>query len=436
MQKPREIAARLLLERGRGESFTEERLDRALQEAGLAAVDRRLVQELVLGSVRWLATLDWVIERRTGGRRQHEAILTLLRLGVYQTFFLDRIPPHAVVNETVELGKKLGFASKAAFLNAVMRGLMRDQAAVRRELEELRSTRPWLAASHPEWLWQRWTARYGPEETARLMAWNNAPPSVFARINDLRTGSVALLGRWESEGLTHKEVRRPWLEPGLAFELTSLPPLRSLPSFLEGGFYVQDPSTLLACITLDPQPGETVLDLCAAPGGKATFLAQRMKNQGRIIACDVDGARMDRLGENCRRLGVMCVEPTLDPKAVVAGAPARFDRILVDAPCSNTGVMRRRVDLRWRLSAAEIRRLAAQQLALFRLAAPALKPGGVMVYSTCSLEPEENEEVVRAFIQAEPGMVAERERLVTPTADGVDGAYAARLRKSAAKAGA
>jgi 16S rRNA (cytosine967-C5)-methyltransferase len=199
-----------------------------------------------------------------------------------------------------------------------------------------------------------------------------------------------------------------------------------LGSFQDGWFYVQDPSTLLAPAVLGPQPGEIILDLCAAPGGKTTLIAQRMRNQGKIVACDLDAARLKLVRDNCTRLGVGIVETK--PVSTLAREPMRFDRILVDAPCSNTGVLRRRVDLRWRVQAAEIERLRAAQLDLLQQAAERLMPGGRLVYSTCSLEPEENSGVVKQFLAVQPRFQLEAERQLLPFADGVDGAYVAKLK--------
>jgi 16S rRNA (cytosine967-C5)-methyltransferase len=199
-----------------------------------------------------------------------------------------------------------------------------------------------------------------------------------------------------------------------------------LPSFQRGLFYVQDPSTLASVSELDPQPGETVLDLCAAPGGKTTYMAQMMENRGKIVAHDVSPERLKMIQENCARLGVTCVE-TVNP-AQLAATPMRFDRILVDAPCSNTGVMRRRVDLRWRIRPDEIDRLRATQLDLLSRASKMLKPGGTLVYSTCSLEPDENEDVVAAYQQTNPGVKQlDYTRALIPSVEGTDGAYLARF---------
>jgi len=237
-----------------------------------------------------------------------------------------------------------------------------------------------------------------------------------------------LLARWREENVEYDFFTRDWTGENLVFELKSHPPLNSLPSFRDGWFYLQDPSTLLAPALLGAQPGETILDLCAAPGGKTTFIAQQMHNTGKIIAQDLDQNRLKLVKENCTRLGVICVEPMLPSTFDLR--PSTFNRILVDAPCSNTGVMRRRVDLRWRISPEEISRLQKTQLELLRQAATKLKPDGVLVYSTCSLEPEENSELVKQFLAAQPDFKLEAERQLLPFADGVDGAYVARLKHS------
>jgi len=198
----------------------------------------------------------------------------------------------------------------------------------------------------------------------------------------------------------------------------------------QGAFYVQDPSTLLAVDLLDPQPGEAVLDLCSAPGGKTTYIAQKMANRGQIIATDTSSVRLGRVGENCRRLGVQIVA-TLACDGRQAGRclrDAQYDRVLVDAPCSNTGVLRRRPDLRWRLAGEEITRLAALQGELLRTAARLTKPGGALVYSTCSLERDENEGVIEKFCARQLGWRVEAVRTTFPPQDQMDGAFAARLR--------
>ena len=428
-QNPRQIAARVLSQRLTSGEFTEQLLDIALAAARLSPADRGLCHELVCGVVRWQATLDRLIARKTTpGREPRPALVNLLRLGLYQIFWLDRIPPHAAVHETVEQAKRSGYVSQSGFINAVLRAYLREFDEVKKILSDMKVSQPALGWSHPEWLVERWRKNFGDENTRQLLEWNNTPPKTFARGNTLKTDAAKLVERWREENVEYDFVTRDWTGENLAFELKSHPPLNSLGSFRAGWFYLQDPSTLLAVRELAAQPSETILDLCAAPGGKTTFIAQQMNNEGKIIAHDIEPNRLKLVRENCTRLGVTCVEPTQNLEFKIQNS--KFDRILIDAPCSNTGVMRRRVDLRWLIQPPEIERLRATQLVLITQAATVLKPGGVIVYSTCSLEPEENSELVKEFLATNPKFKLESERQLLPFTDNVDGAYVARLKLS------
>jgi len=424
-QKPREIAARVLRSRQAQTEFTEDLLEKALANARLLPADRGLCQELVYGVVRAQSALNWLIARKTPGREQPPDVQILLQLGLYQIFWLDRIPPHAATNETVEQAKRSGLEPQSGFINAILRGYLREEAETRQLLVELKATQPAIGYSHPEWLVARWLERWGPERTTKLLEWNNTPPKTFARLNRLKTDAAKLIEQWRTEGVAYDFTKAgPWPE-NQVFELKSHPPLTSLASFRDGWFYLQDPSTLLAVTQLRPQPGESVLDYCAAPGGKTTYMAQMMNNQGRLVAHDVGEDRLRLIRENCQRLGVTCVQPTMIPPS--SSSAQLFDRILVDAPCSNTGVMRRRVDLRWRIQPFEITRLRTTQLALLDKAAALVKPGGFIAYSTCSLEPEENQDVVAQFVKGHSNFKCLGEQALIPFQDGVDGAYVARL---------
>ena len=445
---------RVLRRHAGGAGWLENLLEAELAKGALAPPDRALVQELCFGVVRWQAALDWLIARKTAGRTQNLALQTLLRLGLYQLFWLDRIPDHAAVHESVQLARELGFGPQAGFVNALLRGCLRERESLERELAALKDREPHLGCSHPQWLCVRWEQRWGREKLRALLDWNNTPPPVFIRVNTLKTTSEELAQQFETEGVLFTPKAFAWAPPDSVFELRSHPSLASLPSFQQGCFYVQDPSTLLAVQALNPQPGETVLDLCAAPGGKSTFIAQLMRDQGTVRAQDADQERLKLIRENCDRLGVTCVKIGKAASSPALRAPSppsdggegrgeeehplssiesgresaeQFDRILVDAPCSNTGVMRRRVDLRWRIQPAEIERLRRVQLELLGQAAALLKPGGTMVYSTCSLEPEENGDVMQEFLAGRKEFRLDSERALMPFADAVDGAYVARL---------
>jgi 16S rRNA (cytosine967-C5)-methyltransferase len=420
-EKPREIAAHLLAGRTQG-TYIEQALEGALAESRLKSEDRRFLQELVYGVVRWELTLDWLISQRTGSQPQKPLVQNLLRLALYQMFWLDRVPSYAAVNESVEICKQSGLQAQAKFINAVLRGYGRDADQTRRSLNELRTTKPWLGCSHPEWLYRRWEKQWGAQKAVGLMDWNNAPPPTFARVNTLKTDAIRIEERWRAEGVEFEETSFPWTAAKRIYRLLKHPALVTLGSFQEGWFYVQDPSTLLAPSLLTVQKGESVLDVCAAPGGKSTHLAELMQNEGRIVAQDIDPARLRMVAENAARLGASCIETGTE-----LAEGDQFDRVLVDAPCSNTGVMRRRIELRWRIKPEEITRLAVVQLQILQGAARRTRAGGVLVYSTCSLEREENQQVVSRFFAANGDFRLDAERELTPMRDGVDGAYCARL---------
>jgi 16S rRNA (cytosine967-C5)-methyltransferase len=308
-------------------------------------------------------------------------------------------------------------------VNAVLRRALREQdslsALLEREPQAVRE-------SHPDFLIERWTAKFGADATAELCRLNNTPSENFFRVNTLKTSLGHLVERLP-EAQIHDADRG-------VLKLRRIPP-----EWLEAGWgYVQDPSTLLAPDLLDPRSGERVLDACAAPGGKTTYIAQKMSGRGRIIACDLYESRIRRLKENVARLGAISVRVhlldfLLAPEAESPLLEAPFDKILLDVPCSNTGVIRRRVDVRWRLTAEDFVRMPVQQFALVRRALPLLREGGTLVYSTCSLEAEENEAVVERIVREIPELTLVEVRSSLPFRDGVDGAFAALFRKGAAQ---
>ena len=440
--------------------FIEQRLQENSALSRLSDRDRRLVQELVFGVVRQRQLLDFWITEKTRGKTQKPLIQNILRLGIYQVICLDRIPHHAAVHETLTAARAVGVRHEIGFLNAVLRACARDQENIRGQWKKLRKSDPATGWSLPGWLVRRWETRWGGQdigETAIRLAddftvgdpsltdtkesetdpvpwmcgWVNTPPVTFARRNSLRTDAPTLESMWHAEGVIHRPVHRDWLAPGQVYEISGPSAIHSLKSFQDGAFYLQDPSTLLAPSWLNPTHGQRVLDLCAAPGGKTTVMAQSMGNEGEIFAVDLDATRLLRVQENCQRLGITCCR-IMDLAAFHSLRESKaqnFDRILVDAPCSNTGVLRRRVELRWRLTPGEIERLAKEQLSLLAQASNWLAPDGVLVYSTCSLEEEENESVVKDFLAGHPDYQLIRERTLVPFKDGVDGAYVAELQR-------
>ena len=403
----RSTAHRLLTEWERTRPHADDLLHERLASSKLDDRDRALVTELFYGVLRRLTELDFLIARLRDGEVDDDT-RAVLRLGLYQLFH-TRMPAFAAVKETVSLSRRAG-----GLVNAILRRAGRERPTLDAALDAAPLA---VRTSHPEFLLEKWTANFGADAARALADWNNTPAPVLLRANTLKT--------------THDELfaMLPTAEPHPAHPLALSTP-RIPADWLERGLcYVQDPSTLAACDMLDPQPGDAVLDACAAPGGKTTYISALMRNEGRIIACDLWESRVARLRENCHRLGVRNVRAlVLDTmKESAELQPRSFDRILVDAPCSNTGVIRRRLDVRWRLSEEDFLRMPAQQLALLRRCASLLKPGGTLVYSTCSLEPEENELVADEAARTIPGLRLHATRHLRPWFDAVDGAFCAKF---------
>ncbi len=391
-----------------GEQFADAILGQLLRSSDLAVPDRAFATELFYGVLRNLMLLDFWIDALRSRHLDHDT-RDLLRLGVYQLFVLET-PAHAAVFETVGLA---GPKSRS-LVNGVLRSATRGKADLVHKASEQEVS---VRTSHPQFLIDRWVKSFGEKNTEAFCDWNNRPAPIFARINRIKVSNDEFLAR-------HRDA-----EPLPAHEnfvrLTNIPH----EALADGHCYIQDPSTAAACLLLDPRPGDRVLDACAAPGGKTGYIAELMKNDGFVLACDRDASRLRTVQENLERLGVgisQCVHHDWTrgdplPKA------AAFDRILIDAPCTNTGVMRRRVDLRWRLEPKSFSRMHAEQLAIVRATIPLLKPGGALVYSTCSIEPEENEEVVGAILQEFPFLKLADQVSLLPFRDGFDGAYAAKF---------
>lgn len=401
-------ALRLWQERQR---FADSIVSELFAQTRLGASDRAFALELFYGALRNLTLLDfWIGCLRTS--RIRSDVRDILRLGLYQLFFL-KTAEHAAVHETVELASE----AQRPFVNGVLRAATRRRS----ELIALADAQPLsVRTSHPQFLIDRWQDHFGDTNAEALCKWNNRPPPVYARINQLKIRC--------DEFLRLYPTCRPLTANAEFVECDALP-ARALN---HGHGYVQDPSTTIACDMLAAQPGEKVLDACAAPGGKTSHLAQLIDNRGTIVACDRDPERVDVLKKNVSLLGVKIARVvrhdwTTDRVSPDIAALAPFDRILLDAPCSNTGVMRRRVDVRWRLTPADFNRMAERQIAIAHPVLELLRPGGVLVYSTCSLEPEENEEVVRRLLADMPILRFEAERSSLPFRDGFDGAYAAKI---------
>jgi 16S rRNA (cytosine967-C5)-methyltransferase len=394
--------------------FADAVISQALEKASLSSVDRAFALELFYGVLRNLTLLDFWI-RNLRPTRVEVDLRDVLRLGLYQLFVIGTAE-HAAVNETVGLVPK----AQRAIVNAILRSAVRERPTLR---DQANAQPLEIRTSHPKFLIERWQKQFGAKATQTLCEWNNQPPLIYARINQLKIDRQTFLERYRDA--------RPVANTSNFVELPS--PSAALAA---GNCYVQDPSTAIACDLLAPQPGEKILDACAAPGGKTSYLAEPMQNRGLILACDRDPDRLRLLDENLTRLAVQIakiVQQDWTTNSIVPEilSAAPFDRILVDAPCSNTGVMRRRVDVRWRLKPTDFARMQVRQIEIVRAITPLLKKDGVIVYSTCSLEREENEEVVRELADSMSILRLEEEKFSLPFRDNFDGAYAAKMRRIA-----
>jgi 16S rRNA (cytosine967-C5)-methyltransferase len=396
--------------------FADSIISELLAHADLTSSDRAFTLDLFYGVLRNLTLLDFWIACLRGSRIENN-VRDILRFGLYQVFLL-KMPEHAAVHETVAITPE----KQRPIINAVLRAATRQRDEL---LEEAKAQPLFVRTSHPQFLVERWQQHFGVEDTHELCKWNNRPAPIYGRINLIKTDPETFLRQYPDS----KALRG---NPDFV-EFCTLP-TAALDS---GHCYIQDPSTAIACRLLDPKPGERILDACAAPGGKAAYLAQLMENRGVIIACDRERERLQILKGNVGRLDASIVRAVRHdwtrnvlPEEIVSIAP--FDRILLDAPCTNTGVIRRRIDVRWRLRPEDFSRMSNEQLIISRAVFHLLKPDGILVYSTCSLEPEENEKVVRRLRTKVPTLALEAQKDSLPFRDGFDGAFAAKLCAAAA----
>ncbi|HUJ79647.1 MAG TPA: 16S rRNA (cytosine(967)-C(5))-methyltransferase RsmB [Nitrospiria bacterium] len=404
----RHAAVTALVALDTGRTTVQQAIDHADREfargSPLSVDDRALLHELVNGVLRHRLFLDWALQQvaREQPYTRQALLRQILRVGAYQLLLLKRIPAYAAVDQSVELAKARLGPKSAPLVNALLRNLSarrHDWAMpelLRQPVEHIS-----INYSHPPWLVKRWLKRYGVQRTIALCRANNEPAPLTIRVNRLKLDAQEFQRVLQEKGI--EATLCAYAPAGLYVEHEG--PVTALPGYGSGWFYVQDEASQLVPLLLAPKPGDTALDACAAPGGKATEIAELMEDRGTVTAVDRSPERLAVVEENCRRLGVTIVRtvaadatrrlPMIGPD----GEPERYDRILVDAPCSGLGVLRRHPEGKWIKTARSIHDSARTASAILSNVIPLLRPGGVLVYSTCSTEPEENEEVVAAFLE-------------------------------------
>lgn len=379
--------------------------------------DRALAAEIVTGAVRWQRSVDHLAAHfaRRPLQKIDRDVLTILELSLYQLLHLDRVPAAAVVDDAVDLTRAARKSSATGFVNAVLRSTLRQRSRLpfppRPTTADRDAALAYLGVtcSHPEWLVARWLDRYGFEAAERWAKFDNETPSLTLRANTLRTSREALRRRLNDEDVITEDT--PWAPDGLV--VRSGNPLRH---GYDGLFVVQDEASQIVADVVGAGPGERVLDLCASPGGKSTAMAARMRDTGTIVACDVRARRIALLHDAVRVSGAHHVHVVQVPTAGALPFEPVFARVLVDAPCSGLGTLRRDPDIKWRRRESDLPMLADDQVLLLRRAAEVVRPGGRLVYATCSSEPEENEQVVDRFLSGQPDfhLVDLREAQVVP----------------------
>ncbi len=407
----RSVALDVLMKVEQAEAFSNLELNHALKASKLDRQDASLVTELVYGTLQRQNTLDYFLSRfaTKGLHKLQPWVLVLLRLSLYQMLYLDRIPPHAAVNEAVNIAKKRGHRGVAGMVNGILRNAERNRDSLTIPDHLPLAKRISLQHSHPEWLVKRWLAQYGEEETVAMCADNNRPPHVSVRVNRLRSERERMLTLLREQGI---EAEPSLLSKDGIVILSRGGNLAHSDWYRGGALSIQDESSMVVAAIVDSKPGMRVLDCCAAPGGKTTHIAETMNDEGEVWANDLHEHKQALIQDQARRLGLRSIRTLVSDAAQLGERfpAAHFDRILLDAPCSGLGVIRRKPDIKWRKTPEELRGLPDLQLELLKAASSLLRPGGVLVYSTCTVEPDENERVIAKFLeQHAPHFVPDRE---------------------------
>lgn len=402
MQNPRQLAFLALRDVYKKGAYTDLALERVLGKSNLANNDRNLVCELVYGIVRRSRTLDALIDSlgKKKADQQPPDLRIILHLGLYQLRYLNQIPPSAAVNTSVELVKENRLKPLTGVVNGLLRTYLRK--AEKGEPLQLPTTpvqRLGVLHSFPDWIVEIFIQQFGEGETGEILTWFNQAPTIDLRGNILKTNIEQLQSALREAGVTVTQI--PHLPQAL--RLTgNRGRIETLPGFAEGWFTIQDGSAQLVAHLLSPQKGDTVIDACAAPGGKTTHIAELIGDEGKIWACDTFPKRLEKVRENAQRLGLKSINLCAGDSRDFPQFRGIADRVLLDAPCSGLGTLHKRPDIRWRQSPENLSKLPQLQRELLTQAATWVKLGGTLVYSTCTLNTSENEAVIKEFLDTHP----------------------------------
>lgn len=400
----REIALEVLIKVDKQKSYSNLELNKSLSNVDLSREDTNFLTEIVYGTIQRLNTIDWILQQflKTNISKLDNWVKNLLRISIYQIWYLDRVPDHAIVNEAVNIAKKRGHRGISSMVNGVLRNILRNKDNINYTSSKNESEKIALEFSHPEWLIKQFINDYGIDETRKLCKSNNNPPFQSIRVNNLKISTEEMLSILKDNLRDSAEISRSILSDS-GIRIKSGGNLALTKWYREGLFTIQDESSMLVANILDPRANMTILDAAAAPGGKTTHIAEKMLNEGRIVALDLHEHKIELIRKTQKRLGFNIIEPEcLDARNVGEEYDVIFDRILLDAPCSGLGVIRRKPEIKWTKTVEDIKSLIKVQKTLLEKVSEVLKPGGVLVYSTCTISKEENQNIINSFIKDHP----------------------------------
>lgn len=447
MISSREIALKILYEIEVNQKYSNIELNKQLTKNNISPIDKHFITELVYGIIKWKLKIDWIIEHFSNIKLNKISpwIINILRIGIFQIEFLDKIPHSAAVNESVKLAKKYGHKGSVGFVNAVLRNFIRNQNKIKYPDKSDAVQYLSVMYSHPKWMVKKWLNRYGFEFTEGLCKSNNDIPPLSIRVNTLKCTIEELKEKLKIDGVK--------FEDGKYFKDCSIivksdRGISDLQSFKDGLFQVQDESSMLVGAIINPLPGQTIVDVCAAPGGKSTHIAQLMKNQGKIYSRDIYEHKIKLIEDNARRLGIdIILTKVFDATKLDEELVEKADGVVVDVPCSGLGIIRRKPDIKWNKQVTDKSDLINIQKAILDTASKYVKSGGVIVYSTCTIEEDENLGIVKDFLSNNKnfslidisnyipkGLVKDTCKdgyiQTYPNVDGIDGFFVAKMMKN------
>jgi 16S rRNA (cytosine967-C5)-methyltransferase len=396
---PREIALKILFDVSEKDAYSNISLNKHLEAHDLKKVEKAFITELVYGTIQWRLTIDYIIQKFSSVKLKKISpwILNIMRLGVYQIVYLDKVPESAACNESVSLSKKYGHSASSRFVNAVLRNIIRNKENIEypdreTDFEKFLSVK----YSHPEWLVKNWVKRFGNDFTESLLISNNKLPDFSIRVNTLKITKDQLIEQFNQNEIEFKKAK--YIDEALILQNPS--GISKMDEFKKGYFAIQDESSMLVARILDPKPGELVIDVCSAPGGKTTHIAQLMGNTGTVISRDLHMHKINLINEAVKRLGINIVRAEqFDATVLDENYIKKADRVLVDAPCTGLGIINRKPDIKWSKTLEDKKEITKIQLKILKTASEYVKYGGTLVYSTCTIEWDENEGIVREFLR-------------------------------------